>query len=353
MTTVYLHVGMPKCASSALQSFFHQNDERHRAEGLYYPVAIRETSGYFSHRPLHNLEQNNVSAAISSIAEEAKSHNCNRILISSEELTNSLWDRKITGQIIDSLNTHFGTENVRILVLFRNHFPFIESVYAQFLKGGMFRTPDESFIKSKKNDISGFCSSFRKRNGFDFFSYGDLVERLRFHAPLNPFDLLSTEQSDWDNKDIIDVLCERLKVSRGISSNRTNERFSDTALYLLHYSHRTYGFLRTKQRRKIIDKIFPPSKKQFSKLLHISGNLFDTIAEVSERDRRYFNRNTKEPSENLFNIPDIYKMQRTQDDQLNISNWHFGLVDQIMQPEKISLRQAKKIKVSLEKLNHE
>jgi hypothetical protein len=348
MTTVYLHVGMPKCASSALQSFLHKNDASHRAEGLLYPIAIRETSGYFSHRPLHRLKHEDVPAEIDAIANEARKHSCNKIIISSEEFTNSLWDREITGHIVESLNTSFGTQNVRILALFRNHFPFVESVYAQFLKGGMFRTPDEKFINSKNSGVSAFCANFRNRNGFDFFSYGDFIERIRFHAPFNPLDLLSVERSDWDGEDIIDVLSHRFGITGSSATGSENQRYSETALYLLHYSRKKYGFTRTKQRRNIIAKTFPPSDRKFSKLLHVSGALFDMVAEASERDRRYFERNTNEPNENLFNTPDAYKMQRSQDNQLHVPDWNYHLVDLIMQPDEMSFRQATKIKISLE-----
>lgn len=348
MTTVYLHVGMPKCASSALQSFLHKNDRLHRSEGLCYPVTSRESSGYFSHRPLHKTSPAEIPTVIKMIANEAEKEACEKILISSEEFTNSLWDREITGEIVDALNNQFGASNVRILMLFRNHFPFVESVYAQFLKGGMFRTPAETFIKSDNSGISGFTSSFRDKNGFDFFSYRDFVEKLRVHAPENSFILLSTEREDWDGLDVIDVICRKLGISQGVLNLSSNERYSEEALYLLHYSRRKYGFRRTRERRSIIAALFPPSSRKFSSLLHINGRIYEQLLEASERDRAYFLRNTSDPCQNLFTIPDAYKAQRNQEDQLEISEWHLHLVDRIMEPSNISLRQAKEIKKSLE-----
>lgn len=348
MTTVYLHMGMPKCASSALQSFLNMNDARLCVEGLCYPVESREMSGYFSHRPLHRILPEEVPHAIRKIAEEAKSQNCTRLLISSEEFVNSLWDKEITGQIVNALNTQFGTENVRILMLFRNHFSFVESVYAQFLKGGMFRTPDKAFMMSNNNNILGFASNFRLRNGFDFFSYCDFIERLRVHASFNPFDLLSTELADWGGKDIIDVLCDRFGVTRGSAALAANERYSETALHLLHYSRKKYGFVRTKQRRELLADLFPPGQRQFTKLLHVHGELFDRIAEASERDRQYFQRNSTEASQNLFSIPETHRMQRSQDDQLVVPDWCLILADGVMQPADMSPRQARKLKLSLQ-----
>ena len=347
MTTVYLHVGMPKCASSSLQSFMHRNDELHRSEGLCYPRSYREKSGYFSHRPLHKLQPDEVPAAIEQIAQEAADQNCDRIFISSEEFINSLWDREITGAIIKALNARFGTQNVRITMLFRNPFPFVESVYAQYLKGGMFRTPHDAFMKSDDNGISGFARNFRQRTGFDFFSYSDFIERLRLHAPDNPLELLSIERSDWGGRDIIDVLCERLAVSQGDTRMSSNERFSETTLHLLHYSRRNHGFARTRERRAILSELFPSGQRQFSQLIHVHGDLFDQIARSVERDKAYFSQKTSEPNDNLFAIPPGYREQQSQDDQLVVPDWYLRFVDRLMKPDEMTLGQAKKLQVLL------
>lgn len=343
MTTVYLHVGMPKCASSALQSFLHRNDALHRSEGLCYPVTCREDSGYFSHRPLHKTSPDSVPDAVERIAQEAAAANCDRIVISSEEFVNSLWDRDITGQVIDGLNARFGVANVRIMMLFRNPFPFVESVYAQFLKGGMFRTPDKSFMKSKHSDIAGFATNFRLRNGFDFFSYSAFIERLRFHAPFNPFDMLSIERADWQGADILDVLCDRWGISRGDRAVAANERYSETALHLLHHARKTLGFAKTKLRRDMIADLFPATTRQFSRLVHVNGVLFDQIADSVERDRRYFARHTREPNTHLFTIPDAYVDARDSDDQLVIPPWQLSWVERVVADEVMDIDQARRL----------
>lgn len=348
MTTVYLHIGMPKCASSALQSFMSVNESRHRSEGLCYPVSYRETTGYFSHRPLHRLELDEVPAAISMIAAEAANHDCQKIFISSEEFINSQWDKEITGRIIASLNAHFGASNVRIMMLFRNHFSFAESVYAQFLKGGMFRYPNTAFMQPSDNGISSYALHFRRRNGFDFFSYVDFIERIKLYAPHNPFDLISIERTDWNGKDIIDTLCSKLNVSRVEARPVSNERYSEMALCLLYYSRKTYGFPRVRARCNIIADLFPATgDKIFSKLLHVSGPLFDQLVAASERDQRYFACNASEPCEGLFAIPEHYRKQQHQSDDIAPPDWSYHLIDQVMQADEISLREAQTLKAAL------
>lgn len=349
MTTVYLHVGMPKCASSALQSLLHKNDALHRTEGLCYPVTYRETGGYFSHRPLHQLQEDEVSAAVELIATEAAERKCDRVLISSEEFVNSLWDRKITGAVINSLNARFGVENVRILMLFRNPFNFVESVYAQYLRGGMFRTPDGAFMKSIDNKISGFASNFRQRNGFDFFSFRDFIERIRSHAPDNSFVLLSTERKDWDGQDILDILCQRMGITRGRVAVASNDRYSETALLLLHYARLTYGFSRVKTRREIISNLFPPEERKFSTTLHVSSGLFENLVESIEYDKDYFYKNTKEPFETLLSVPEIYKAQLGQVDDLIVPEWCLRLTDRVITADQISFAQAAKMKVNMQR----
>jgi len=348
MTTVYLHVGMPKCASSALQSFLHRNDTLHRTEGLCYPTSYREGLGYFSHRPLHKLQPSEVPGAVDEIAREAAAANCDRILISSEEFINSLWDRDITGHVISALNARFDLSNVRILMLFRNPFPFVESVYAQFLKGGMFRTPAKSFLRSKNNGILGFTTEFRTRHGFDFFSYGAFIERLRLYAPYNPFDMLSIEQSDWHGSNILDVLCQRLGISRGELRAYSNERYSETALCLLHHARKSYDFPLVRARRAIISALFPAQERRFSKLLHVHGALFDQIANSVERDLRYFARHSMEPCAELFAIPDAYRCQRDQSNQLVVPSWQQRLVERIVADKNMTLPLAQRIKANME-----
>ena len=72
------------------------------------------------------------------------------------------------------------------------------------------------------------------------------------------------------------------------------------------------------------------------------------IAEASERDRRYFQRNTTEPCQTLFTIPDSYRIQRSQEDELSVPTWCLTLVDRVMQSDDMSFRQASKLKLSLQ-----
>ncbi len=347
MTSVHLHVGMPKCASSTVQSYFHSHDARHRSEGLCYPQTCRTTGGYFNHLPLHSLPPEELGPAVDAIAREAEGDGCDRILVSSEGFTNALWGSSITTAVIAALNATFGEQNVHVVMLFRNHFSFVESAYAQFLKGGLFGVHPARLMHSGDSGISGYAAQFRRNNGFDFFSYADFIERFRGHAPRNPIELYSCESADNDGKDITEVLSGRLGVSYGQAPAFSNTRFSDTALLLLRHSIQAHGVTRTRERREIIAGLFPSGEKEFSEILHVGGPLFDRVQEASDRDRGYFQRHCGRTHEHVFDIPPAYMDRRDRRGGPVLADWCLQLTDRVMKAEKISMAGARKLKEDL------
>lgn len=330
MTTVYLHVGMPKCASSSLQAFFHHNDSQHRALGLCYPRTCRQPTGYFSHRPLHDLPPEGVPNAVREIAAEARAAGCEKILLSSEEFSNSRWDREITSHIIEALNAEFGLKNVRLVFLFRNHFSFVESVFAQFLKGGMFRVPAHGFFKRGNTDILAYTRSFRNRNGFHFFSYNSMVNRFRVHAPKNGFEVYSIEPPDLGGRDIIEVLCAKLGVPYENPRSPSNTRFSQKALLGLRYSRAKYGFHETRTERNKINKLLAHDQPEFSPIIQVSDPLFMMIKRAMREDQGLFRTLAKSEYKTLFSVPDKYRRQRKQTATVSLSEDDMAGIDKII-----------------------
>lgn len=333
--TVYLHVGMPKCASSSLQAFFHHNDEQHRKLGLCYPRASREEKGYFSHRPLHDTPVEEVPHAVKEIAREAEAAKCDKILISSEEFSNSRWDREITSIVVEALNAEFGIENVRLLFLFRNHFSFVESTFAQYLKGGMFRVPSKALFQQGNATLADYIKSFHKDHGFNFFRYTAMVNKFREHAPHNEFELYSIERADLGGKDIIEVLCEKFGVPFEDYKAAVNTRYSKKALLALHYARAKYGFDAVRTRRNKISKLFPKDGEMFSPVIQISEDVFKTVESISKADRALFRDSAKTGFKRLLSRPEKYRFQQERYENIILSDQELADIDAVMQGREV------------------
>jgi len=344
MIKVYLHVGMPKCASSSLQSFFKNNYQNNCLNGLCYPASFRETTGYHSHRPLHKIPLEEIPKAVEEIELEAKRAGCDKILISSEKFTNSLWDREVTGKVVTALNSRFGTENTNILILLRNHFEFAESVYAQYLKGGMFRTQDKKFFRNNnKGDLNQFASNFRKNNGFDFYCYKSFIEKFKVNAPFNKLNVFSTERADCGGIDIIEYMCGYFNIPYFKQALKENARYSDVALHLLHYSRIKFGLSKTKKHRENISALFPRGEKTLSKLLHVHGDLYMDIMKTSIGDRSYLEPIMQGPCAALFSKPAPYEEKQLTTREVVIPDWYFYFIDRLIDKDSASLSSAKKL----------
>ena len=347
MTTVFLHIGMPKCASTSVQNFFHRNDEIHRRNGTCYPRLYREESGYFSHRPLHDLSVDAFEAAVNDIRREAIEHNCHNIFISSEEFLNSLWDREATFSLISTLNRAFGAKNVRILSLLRNQVELVESSYAQFLYAGMFRIDESSFFLSDNTEILGFMNWFKRVNGFNFFSYSDFIGRFRERVPENPFDVYSIEREDLGGRDIIQVLCDKLKLPYPQEIGAVNERVSDRALLLIRYAISRFGAQIAPERRNLIEKMFPHSNSGFSPILRLSGPSMRQVIDSSGKDIFFLQNNFSGKFGRLYERSIEIMKNRKIDDISRVIEEERALVDYIVWSKNPTFDCAQRVKVEL------
>ena len=287
MTTVYLHVGMPKCASSTIQGYFHRYDNRNRGAGFVYPKAGRSTGGYFNHEPIVHLNPEEIASLVQEIKAEAEG--AKTVFISAEAFVNAYWDQPVTGNVIDELNKTFGAENVRLLFLFRNHFSFIESAFAQFLKGGLYRVHHGKFFRKTDGKIEDYCKVFRKANGFDFFDYARVIEAFRgFCQPENQIEVLSIERGDLETGDILNELCKKFDLAPPKDTAVKNARFPVKALLGLAYGIKQHGFRKIPPLRKGVADRFADAPDGFSSMLHIHGDFAETIAKRQRADAKYF-----------------------------------------------------------------
>lgn len=289
MTTVYLHVGMPKCASSTVQGYFNKNDQRDRADGFVYPVAGRSTSGYFNHEPIVHLNAEEVVGLVKEIEREAEG--AETVFISAEAFVNAYWDQPVTVNLIEQLNATFGASNVRLMFLMRNHFPFVESAFAQFVKGGLYRVKHTEFYEQTGGKIEDFCASFRDANGFDFFDYARVIEEFRkICDPKNEFDIYSIERDDLETGDILGELCKKFSLTPPPDKKIRNARFPVKALLGLELGIKKYGFPKVRKVRKGVAKHFEDAADSFSPVFHIHGPLAEAVAERQRADAEYFTK---------------------------------------------------------------
>ena len=299
MTHVFFHVGMPKCASSTVQAYFNKYDFDNRKHGVCYPGEYRSQGGYFSHEPLARISPNQIEPALDKISEEAQS--AATIFLSSEEFVNSRWDHDVTRKLIRGLNERFGAKNVSFLFIIRNHISFIESAYAQFLKGGLFRVDAKRLFKETEGAVSNYCNFFREKNGFDFFSFSHFIKHfLSLSGNKNKPLVLSTEKADNEQGDVLITLCELLKLPVQSFPMPRNKRFSSRALLALRMALQEFPVKEVRQHRRIIQNRFADCAEGFSPILHVDSKLQAQVSSIQIQDKKYLQQISKSDFPGVF-----------------------------------------------------
>lgn len=279
---------MPKCASTSIQSHFAKNYAAYARKGLLYPKAGRETQGYRSHRPLHDAALKDIPGLLDLIEAEARRRACHTVLLSSEELANSRFDRKVAGALIRNLQDKFGPGNLQVLFLIRDHVSFAQSAFSQFIANGMFRVNEKSFFAREPLSISGYADAFLKKNGFEFFSYSDFARRFLALSEGSAFEVMSIDPAAGDRTGIIERVCRMA----GVPSLRTeavrNSRLSEYELFALLHARRVYGFSKVGERQRLLLRGLPDRPRFRSPIFRIDSGLATRIAEAAERDRDFF-----------------------------------------------------------------
>ncbi len=98
MTKLFLHIGLPKTGSTAIQRFFYLNQEKLQENGILYPRTGRDTSKEYgpNHQELVNSlidkDQYKVLDLFDRIDFENEATLCNCIFLSHEGMTNHFYD---------------------------------------------------------------------------------------------------------------------------------------------------------------------------------------------------------------------------------------------------------------------
>lgn len=284
---------------------------------------------------------------MSEIAAEAEGASCDTIFLSSEEFLNSKWDQNVSANVISALNRRFGVENVRLIALVRNQVDLVESTYAQFLRAGMFRVNANEFFRAGRTGIIGFMDWFREKNGFEFFSYSDLLRRFREHAPNNPFDVLSIEREDLKGRDVMEVLCDMLDLPLPAEARPTNQRFSDQALLMLRYAMARHGVPIEPFRRNLIRRLFADAPSGFSPILYLTGDALQRVINSAKRDDLFLKENFHGDFGSLLQKSIDARSGRGREGNLTVRPEDRALVDYVICAKEPSLKDAERVKAEL------
>lgn len=342
MTTVHLHIGMPKCASSSLQAHFWGNYDFYRQQGVLYPRTGCEEGGYRSHRPLHDAPLGEIPNLIAEIAAEAEQAGCDRILLSSEELLNSRWDRPVSPALIAALNAAFGQANVRLLFLLRDPVTFLSSAFAQFIRGGLFRVSERDVFAAESLGIEAYADAFKARNGFEVFSFSDFYRRFAGGGHGNAIDVLSLDRSEGGGGDVLEKACRLLGVDCAPQQGGTNQRLSERQLFCLLHARKRHGFSKVQPRRGFLIRGVGKGPNFSSPIFRPTIQLLDRITQAALHDQAFFQTQYGVYFGRSFRIRDDVDTgqqgRRMPGDKMG------AFIDAIMTPEEMTPQEARAIR---------
>lgn len=149
MPKLYLHVGLPKTATSTIQNFLAHNDANLADLGWLYPKTARQ---YVAHHPLGNyfrpdpldwlwnLDQTQVK--IDLLAEIAAT-GCDNIIMSTEALA--------TASMIYDIKDYFSDFEVFVVFFLRRQDTWLESAYQEELKNGPDKFNRQFYLETREH----------------------------------------------------------------------------------------------------------------------------------------------------------------------------------------------------------
>lgn len=338
MTKVVLHVGMPKCASSSIQAHFADHYQTYCGQGLLYPKTGRETKGYRSHRPLHHASAEEYPELLKQIADEAREQRCRNILLSSEELANSRIQKSDTQALIRSLQNLFGSENVEILFLIRDHLSFIRSSFAQYLKGGLFRVSDADFFARDVPSIRTYADCFFEKNQFEVFSFSAFFQQFQTIANGARINLMSIKEPNMGP--LLKRVCELFDAPFVGEDTRQNERFSQHQLFCLLHARKKYGREKTKAKRRFLAKGMIADPEFHSSLFDVDASLAERLTQTAIQDLNYF-----KPFSDVY-IATAFSADAKptcEQDSIEVPENLLRFIDRIMEIEDLKMPRAKRV----------
>lgn len=232
---ILVHVGLPKCGSTALQAYLAAHDADLRRHGVVYPVASRAPKGYRSHRPLSHAPVAELPARLAEIAKEAGQ--ARWIVLSCES-----WADMLPGgqaqTFAAALCEVFDPDRIDVVAWFRNPVRLVESAYAQFLIGGLLNVPKPAFFAADAlaPNLARFVEAATRVKGFAPFDYLGWIAALETAFAGLPVIARSIETSDLPPGGVHADLCALLDLPGAVTPIRRNTRGDTATLLALQYA---------------------------------------------------------------------------------------------------------------------
>jgi len=193
---VYLHIGMPKTGSSALQAFFALNVEALQKEGIYYPDPARfnqafQTSSGNGDFLIDLLSKKNTNE-IQKFIHEKLELTQNILLFSSEHLFHII---RVHHEFVFSSLRDF---NIKIVIYVRRQDELFSSVYNQTVKN--------------HNDTSLDSNSISK-----YHDFAEVLMNIKNYLPVDRIIVRPYEIEQFNQNNIYDDFCNIIGVKRNTS----------------------------------------------------------------------------------------------------------------------------------------
>lgn len=217
MRTLYLHIGLPKTATSTLQKYLYENKDALMNNNLIYTETGMNHElkchhdliwAFGLHEGVPNLTKENIQLKKNELIKKLESDSIRYkdfdIIISSE-LIYFLEDFKKLKEIVDIFKMH----NLKIIFTIRKQKEFLLSLYQQIVKDGLSETFYEWFQKNK-----------------DFANYKLLLEKIETIISLD--NVIVNLYNKDDNP--VESFFKKLNIDISINNLNLNQDIENKAL---------------------------------------------------------------------------------------------------------------------------
>ncbi|ACK70712.1 conserved hypothetical protein [Gloeothece citriformis PCC 7424] len=245
MTTVYLHIGMPKTGSTSLQFFIDLNREKLLERGLLYPLSGRPKGNFiewtYSHDNLllevfNSIVYQPESGGWEEVIKEINTFNPEKVIISDENLgyLGYPFRKDPSLEYISQYKSYLSNFDTKVVIYLRKQDDFLISFYSQVVKTAWYYKDFKHFVAEHEVDyykiLETWAKEFGKENIIvrvfekdqlkggliqDFFSTLDFtspIDDLTYSTQLNTNPSLKTiEFMRFLNQ----ILMEKMAIRRG------------------------------------------------------------------------------------------------------------------------------------------